>query len=171
MSTTEPTGHESQLWLLRGARALVVFVYAFVLIDLVMLTLGFFLRLFGASTEAEFTRWVYRSVDRIMEPFRGIFPSHAVSDVSVLDVSLLFAMIVYSILGIALHALLTWLTGKIVAQRRQDEITARQQQRQAAAMQAAAQPSAPYAAGPPGSPPAAPPPPGYGQQPAPPQAP
>jgi uncharacterized protein YggT (Ycf19 family) len=172
MSTTEPTGHESQLWLLRGVRALVVFVYAFVLIDLVMLTVGFFLRLFGASTEAEFTRWVYRSVDRIMEPFRGIFPSHAVSDVSVLDVSLLFAMIVYSILGIALHALLTWLTGKILAQRRQDAFAVRQQQqRQAAAMQAAAQQNVPYAGGPPGPPPVAPPPQGYAQQAVPPQAP
>ena len=118
MSGTEPTDHTPQLWLLRAAKAVVVLVYVFVLIDLVLLALGFFLRLFGASTDAEFTRWVYRNVDRIMEPFRGMFPARAVSDVSVLDVSLLFAMIVYAIIGIALHALVEWLTGKIVARRR-----------------------------------------------------
>ena len=114
MSTTEPTDREPQLWLLRVAKAVVVLVYAFVLINLVLLILGFFLRLFGASTDAEFTRWVYRNVERIMEPFRGMFPSQALSDQSVLDVSLLFAMIVYSIVGIALHALVEWLTGLLV---------------------------------------------------------
>ena len=126
MSATESTGHGTQLWLLRAAKAVVVLVYVFVLIDLVLLTLGFFLRLFGASTDAEFTRWVYRNVDRIMEPFRGMFPSHAVSDVSVLDTSLLFAMIVYAILGIAVHALVEWLTSKIVNLRERDRIAARE---------------------------------------------
>jgi uncharacterized protein YggT (Ycf19 family) len=115
-------GEDSKLLLLRAAKAVVVFVYAFVLVNLVLLTLGFLLRLFGASTDAEFTRWVYRSVDRIMEPFRGMFPSHTLSDQSVVDVSLLFAMIVYAIVGIALHALVTWLTDKIVVLRRQQRV-------------------------------------------------
>jgi uncharacterized protein YggT (Ycf19 family) len=145
MSATESTGHGSSLWLLRAAKAVVVLVYAFVLIDLVMLTLGFFLRLFGASTDAEFTRWVYRNVERIMEPFRGMFPSHAVSDQSVLDVSLLFAMIVYAIAGIALHALVEWLTGKIVALRDRQRIASLQRQR--TAVPVGSQPEVPPAAG------------------------
>ena len=119
---TESTGQETRLWLLRAAKAVIVFIYAFVLINLVMLTLGFFLQLFGASTDAEFTQWVYRSLDRIMEPFRGMFPSQALSDQSVLDVSLLFAMIVYSIVAIALHALVVWLTERIVALHRHQRI-------------------------------------------------
>jgi hypothetical protein len=68
---------------------------------------------------------VYRNVERIMEPFRGMFPSQVVSDQSVLDVSLLFAMIVYSIVGLAVHALVTWLTDKIVTLRRQQQIALR----------------------------------------------
>jgi uncharacterized protein YggT (Ycf19 family) len=128
MSATEPTGHDTRIWLLRAAKAVVVLIYAFVLIDLVLLTLGFFLRLFGASNDAEFTRWVYRNVDRIMEPFRGMFPSHAVSDVSVVDVSLLFAMIVYAIAGIALHALVEWMTGRIVGLRHRQQMAALQRQ-------------------------------------------
>jgi hypothetical protein len=57
-----------------------------------------------------------------MEPFRGMFPSQPVSDQSVLDVSLLFAMIVYSIVGIAVQALVAWLTDRIVAQRRRQHV-------------------------------------------------
>jgi uncharacterized protein YggT (Ycf19 family) len=101
------------VWALRIAKGIVVFVYAVVIVCLVMLILGFFLRLFGASTDAEFTRWVYRNVDRIMEPFRGMFPSKQVGDQSVLDVSLLFAMIVYSMVALALHGLIGWLSARL----------------------------------------------------------
>jgi uncharacterized protein YggT (Ycf19 family) len=110
---------DGKIGLLRVARGVVLFIYAVVIVNLVILFLGFILRLFGASTDAAFTRWVYRNVDRIMEPFRGMFPSHPVSGRSVLDVSLLFAMILYMIVGIALHALVTWLAAKIVDLRRQ----------------------------------------------------
>ena len=114
----EPAGPDAKLWLLRVAKVVVVFIYLVVIVNLVLLTLGFVLRLFGASTDAEFTRWVYRNVDRVMEPFRGMFPSHAVTEQSVLDVSLLFAMVVYAIVGIALHALVAWLTEKLTILRR-----------------------------------------------------
>jgi hypothetical protein len=119
---TGSTNQDTTLWLLRVAKAIVFFVYIFVLVELVMLALGFFLRLFGASTDAEFTTWVYRSVERTMEPFRGMFPSHVVSDQSVIDVSLLFAMIVYSIFGLVLHALVAWVTDKIVQLRRRQRV-------------------------------------------------
>jgi uncharacterized protein YggT (Ycf19 family) len=124
----EPPGPDAKIWLVRVAKAVVFFVYLVVIIDLVLLTLGFFLRLFGASTDAEFTQWVYRNVDRVMEPFRGIFPSHAVSEQSILDTSLLFAMIVYSIVGIALHALVTWLTEKLTILRRRQQASLRRAQ-------------------------------------------
>jgi uncharacterized protein YggT (Ycf19 family) len=64
-------GNDTQLWILRLAKVVVVFVYAVVTLNLVLLALGFVLRLFGASTSAAFTEWVYRTVARIMEPFRG----------------------------------------------------------------------------------------------------
>ena len=114
-----PADQDTRIWLLRVARIVVLFVYAVVLVNLVLLSLGFVMRLFGASTDASFTRWVYRSVDRIMEPFRGMFPSQVSGD-SVFDTSLLFAMIVYAMIGIALHLLVTWLASKVMALRRQD---------------------------------------------------
>ena len=138
------TGVDTKLWLVRAAKALVFFIYAVVVVELVMLTLGFFLQLFGASTDATFTRWVYRNVDRAMDPFRGIFPTREVTEQSVLDASLLFAIVVYAIVGIALHALVTWLTGKVVSLRREQQALLRQQARQQAlqAQQAQAQQAA-----------------------------
>ena len=105
------------VWVLRVARVIVLFVYVVVAACVVLLALGFVLRLFGASTDAEFTRWVYRNVDRIMEPFRGMFPTHALNDRSVVDFSLLFAMIVYGIAAVALHALVSWLARHTVRLR------------------------------------------------------
>jgi uncharacterized protein YggT (Ycf19 family) len=121
----EPAGLDTKLWIVRTARAIVGFIYVVVVAELVLLALGFALRLFGASTDAQFTRWVYRNVDRAMEPFRGMFPTRAVSDQSIFDASLLFAMIVYAIVGITLHAVVTWLAGVIVGLRREQQLSRR----------------------------------------------
>jgi uncharacterized protein YggT (Ycf19 family) len=112
---------DTQLWILRIGKAIVVLVYAVVTVGLVLLTLGFVLQLFGASTSADFTEWVYRSVDRIMEPFRGMFSSQELGERSIVDFSLLFAMIVYAILALALHALVSWLAASIVKVRREQQ--------------------------------------------------
>jgi uncharacterized protein YggT (Ycf19 family) len=116
----EPPTGDARLWILRVAKGVVVFIYVVVILDLMVLSLGFVLRLFGASTDASFTRWVYRNVERIMEPFRGMFPSHPVTGESVIDFSLLFAMIVYACVGIALHAAVVWLAAKITEIQRRD---------------------------------------------------
>ena len=100
-----------------AGRALVYLVYFFVTVALIVLTFGFFLLLFGANPDAAFAEWVYRSLDRVMAPFRGLFESIQLNGKSVLDVSVLFAMIVYGIVAMALHALIEWLTARIVAMR------------------------------------------------------
>jgi uncharacterized protein YggT (Ycf19 family) len=102
------------VWIVRLARVIVLFIYVVVAACAAILGLGFVLRLFGASTDADFTEWVYRNVDRIMEPFRGMFPTEPLGDRSVLDFSLLFAMIVYGIVAVGLHALVSWLARYIV---------------------------------------------------------
>ncbi len=110
--------------LLKVARWTVMFVYAIALIAIVLLTIAFFLRLFGASTTAPFTEWVYRSAGRFMQPFRGIFPSVEVSDQSVLDVSLLFGMLMYALFALAVHALVEWLDRKLYKASVKDSPTA-----------------------------------------------
>src|SRR5262245_21750051 len=109
---------DASITILRVARVLTYLVYAFVLITLVILVLVFFLLLFGANPDAPFAEWAYRSLDRVMAPFRGIFESVQLNGESVLDTSVLFAMIVYGIVGIALSALIHWLTDKLLVLQR-----------------------------------------------------
>jgi uncharacterized protein YggT (Ycf19 family) len=111
--STQPPAREPATTLMRIARWLVLFVYAIAIIATVVLTITFFLRLFGANTSAPFVEWMYRSADRFMQPFRGIFPPVEGSGRSVLDVSVLFAMLMYGLFAVAVHALVVWLDRKL----------------------------------------------------------
>jgi len=75
------------------------------------------LLLFGANPDAQFAEWIYRSVERVMAPFRGLFEPVPLDGNSVLDPSILFAMIVYGLVGMLLHALIDWLTLRLVKVR------------------------------------------------------
>ena len=109
-----PAGRSTATFLIRVARWLVLFAYAIAIIALVVLTIAFFLRLFGANTSAPFVKWIYRSEARFMQPFRGIFPPVKVSEESVLDVSVLFGILMYGLFAVAVHALVEWLDRKLV---------------------------------------------------------
>ena len=103
-----------------AGRALVYLVYFFVTVALIVLTFGFFLLLFGANPDAAFAEWIYRALNRVMAPFRGLFESIQLNGQSVLDVSVLFAMIVYGIAAMALRALIDWLTYRIDLMRQRE---------------------------------------------------
>jgi uncharacterized protein YggT (Ycf19 family) len=118
---------------LKVGRVLLWLVYLWVAITQVLLVLAFFLQLFGANPTAGFVQWVYRSTQRAMAPFRGIFESVPLSDESVLDVSVLFAMIVYGFIAFGLHLAIDWLTATLQTEER------REQHQQALAAQAATQ--------------------------------
>jgi uncharacterized protein YggT (Ycf19 family) len=94
-------------------RALTYLIYFFVTVALIVLTFGFFLLLFGANPDAPFAEWIYRALNRVMAPFRGLFEPVQLNGDSVLDVSIVFAMIVYGIAAMALRALIDWLTYRI----------------------------------------------------------
>jgi uncharacterized protein YggT (Ycf19 family) len=94
----------SGIGIVKAGRGVVYLVYFFVVLCLVILTLGFFLLLFGANPDAPFSEWVYRALDRAMKPFRGIFQSIPLNGQSVLDVSIVFAMVVYGMLAMALRS-------------------------------------------------------------------
>jgi len=104
---------------LKIGRVIVWIVYALALITALLLTLAFFLELAGANPDAGFVEWVYRSTERAMRPFRGIFDTHEISDDSVLDFSLLFAAIVYFIVAMLFDVAVRWLTERL--QRRERE--------------------------------------------------
>lgn len=103
---------------LKVGRGVVWFVYAIVVVIIVVLLLAFVLRLVGASTDAAFTRWVYRSSESAMRPFRGIFPVREVGEVSVLDPSLLFGAVAYIVLATGIDALHRLVGQRLDAQQR-----------------------------------------------------
>ncbi len=100
-------------------RAISYLVYAYVVVVEVILSIGFFLLLFGANPSSDFVKWIYRSLNRAMEPFRGIFnPVELTGNTnqevaSVFDASVLFAMIIYGLLAILVHAFIRWLTYRL----------------------------------------------------------
>lgn len=101
----------------RIARALAYLAYAFVIVALVLLLLAFFLKLFGANPDAPFAEWLHHGLRGVMAPFRGLFEPVSLDGRSVLDVSIVFALIVYGIVATALHAVIRWLTTRIVEMR------------------------------------------------------
>jgi uncharacterized protein YggT (Ycf19 family) len=103
--------------LLKVGRVVVWIVYAFALVTAVLLTTAFFLHLAGANPESSFVEWVYRSTERAMRPFRGIFPTQDVGGSSVLDLSYLVAAIVYFVIALLVDALHRWLTGRLRRQQ------------------------------------------------------
>lgn len=164
-STAHPV-RRAALWV---SKAISFVVYLYVIVVEIILLLGFLLLLLGANPSSSFVEWVYRSLDRAMRPFRGIFEPIELgvnqADVpSVLETSVLFAMVVYAILALVIHALLTWLDSRIDRIDRMDEELRRQQLINAqmaatmAAQQAAsAQQAAPMATDAPGDTAASPP--------------
>jgi uncharacterized protein YggT (Ycf19 family) len=100
------------------ARVVGYFVYAYLIVVEIILLLGFVLLLFGANPSAGFTQWVYRNLDRVMAPFRGIFTPIELGvtggDIpSIFETSVLFAMIVYGIVALGFSAIIGWLTGRL----------------------------------------------------------
>jgi hypothetical protein len=55
------------------ARVISYLLYFYIIVVEIILFIGFFLLLFGANPSAGFTQWAYRNLDRVMQPFRGMF--------------------------------------------------------------------------------------------------
>lgn len=127
------------LWL---ARAVGYLVYAYVIVVEIILAFGFFLLLFGANPTSDFVEFMYRNLERVMDPFRGIFTPIELGMTggnevqSVFETSVLFAMIVYGLLAIAIHALIAWLTGRMDRLQREDYEYRRRRAAEQAARQA-----------------------------------
>jgi uncharacterized protein YggT (Ycf19 family) len=98
---------------IKVCRGLVWAVYAWAAVTVVLLFLAFLLQLFGADPSAGFVEFIYRSTQRAMAPFRGIFEPVVLSDDSTLDVSILFAILVYTFVALGLGMALDWLSGKL----------------------------------------------------------
>lgn len=137
MSSTGP-----KLTVVQQAKWVVYFGYIVIMLAEAVLLLGFVLKLLGASASASFTEWAYRNLDRVMAPFRGIFEEITFENSeSVLDVSILFAMLVYGLVAIALRAMVDGLAARAVRLEERKFLEAEAAERERLAMASMAPPS------------------------------
>lgn len=108
---------------LRVSRVITWLMYFWVVFGIAVLTLRVFLLLFSANMTAGFARFIMDTSTDYLEPFRGIFVGRSVGDTGYLDVSALFAIIIYLFLAWAFHALIDFVQYKIDQQRELQERT------------------------------------------------
>jgi hypothetical protein len=73
-------------------------IYVFFSLVELFLGLRLILKLFGANVGNGFVNWVYETSNVLLDPFRGIFPTQVFKSTFVLELSTIFAMIVYAII-------------------------------------------------------------------------
>lgn len=81
----------------------------------VLLGLRFVFKLFGANSDNGFVDWVYEMSGALLEPFRGVFPTEVFENQYVLELSTIFAMVIYGLIGMAIIWLVGLLTPNIDA--------------------------------------------------------
>jgi len=111
--------HPHQRAVILTTRAITYGLYGFIVAVEVILLLGFLLLLGGANHGSSFVDWCYRNLDRVMQPFRGIFEPVYLGTTgsnevpSVFDASIIFAMLIYAIVGILIYGAASWLTKRL----------------------------------------------------------
>ncbi len=73
-------------------------IYVFFSLVELFLGLRLLLKLFGANAGNGFVEWVYETSNVLLDPFRGIFPTQVFKSTFVLELSTIFAMIVYAVI-------------------------------------------------------------------------
>jgi uncharacterized protein YggT (Ycf19 family) len=116
---------------LRLSKIAVWALYFWVLLGIVSLTLRVFLLAFSANMSVGFSQFVANVSADYLAPFRGIFPSKAVGTTGYLDVSALFAIVVYIFIAWAISALVHYIQGKIDTNIKEQERAIEQKRYQA----------------------------------------
>ena len=68
-----------------------------------LLGLRILLKFFGANPATPFVDWVYETSAPLLAPFVGIFPNPSLEGGFVIEISALFALIIYAIIGSVLE--------------------------------------------------------------------
>lgn len=118
--------NDSALVFIKGARVLTYLVYAYAITACGFLATGFFLLLFSANSSTAFVKFVYDTAAIFLAPFRGIFPVKPVGETGYFSSSALFAIIMYMLLALGMHALINYLTMKMVNSQRELDRAERQ---------------------------------------------
>lgn len=105
--------NDAKLMFIKFARVISYIVYAYTLIAVVFLGFGFFLLLFSANPDTPFVQFVYKGAYEFLQPFRGIFPTHQVTETGYFSSAALFAIIFYLVFGAAINSLISYITVKM----------------------------------------------------------
>ncbi len=110
---------------LRLSKIVVWFMYFWVMIGIVSLTLRVFLLTFSANMSVGFAQFVADVSADYLAPFRGIFTSRQIGETGYLDISAMFAIVVYLFIAWGVGALIAYVQAKI-------DLTTKQQEQQIA---------------------------------------
>jgi YggT family protein len=83
-----------------------------------VLALRFLFKLFGGNTGAGFVAWIYEMSEVLLQPFRNIFPAHVFENTYVLELSVLFAMVMYAVLAMVVLWVVRLAADPVVVKRR-----------------------------------------------------
>lgn len=75
-----------------------------------LLIIRVLLKFLGASTQAPFVRWIYETTTPLLSPFEGMFPTSSLTTSFVLEVSTLFALITFALIGMVIETIIHQLT-------------------------------------------------------------
>ena len=92
----------------RVSNVLVRILYFWTIFGVITLSLRVLLLAFSANPATGFVTFIYDTSSRYLEPFRGIFPTRGVGEAGYLDVSALFAIIMYMLFLWAVLALIDY---------------------------------------------------------------
>jgi uncharacterized protein YggT (Ycf19 family) len=98
---------------LKFSKVIVWLLYAWVLIGVISLSLRVFLLAASANTATGFANFVMQVSSDYLEPFRGIFAGRELGETGYLDVSSIFAIIVYLFILWGVKSLIEYVQNKI----------------------------------------------------------
>lgn len=109
----QPTKNQDVPAYLSVGKVLTYAMYGLVIFAEIVLLFRVFLLAFSANPSAGFVNFIYNTSYDFLQPFRGIFPPKPVGETGYLDVSALFAIIVYGLLAWGFSALIGYINSKI----------------------------------------------------------
>lgn len=83
----------------RGIRLGFLIIEMFLAVIVMILAAAFLLSFLGANPDAGFAQWIYGRTDAIMTPFNGLFSPLSLGTNMNINISLLFAILVYSVIA------------------------------------------------------------------------
>lgn len=85
-----------------------------------LLVLRILLKFFGANPLTPFVAWIYQTSKPLIAPFEGMFPTETTQGGFILEVSVLFALLIYVFVGYLINEGLEELASTRSSSKKQD---------------------------------------------------